>query len=67
MKITDKKYVIVTKNFPLRFKKSNGDNVDNIEKACFYYNVEDANYVLTHLLDGPDEHQVIKVDITYEF
>lgn len=67
MKITDKKYVIVTKNFPLRFKRSNDDNVDNIEKACFYYNVEDANYVLTHLLDGPDEHQVIKVDITYEF
>ena len=67
MKITDKKYVIVTKNFPLRFKRSNGDNVDNIEKSCFYYNVEDANYVLTHLLDGPDEYQVIKVDITYEF
>lgn len=67
MKITNKKYVIVTKNFPLRFKRSNGDNVDNIEKACFYYNVEDANYVLTHLLDGADEHQVIKVDITYEF
>ena len=67
MKITDKKYVIVTKKFPLKFKKSNGDNVDNIEKAFFYYNVEDANYGLTHLLDGPDEHQVIKVDITYEF
>lgn len=67
MKITDKKYVIVTKNFPLRFKKANGDNVDNIEKACFYYNVEDADYVLTHLLDEPDEHQVINVDITYEF
>lgn len=67
MKITDKKYVIVTKNFPLRFKNANGDHVDNIEKACFYYNIEDADYVLTHLFDEPDEHQAIKVDITYEF
>lgn len=67
MKIADKKYVIVTKNFPLKFQRLNGDNVDNIEKACFYYSAEDANYVLTHLFDEPDKHQVVTVNITYEF
>ena len=44
MKIADKKYVIVTKNFPLKFQRQNGDNVDNIEKACFYYSSEKIIY-----------------------
>lgn len=67
MKVTNEKYVIVTKDFPLKFNNANGDNVDNIEGACFYHSAEDADYVLTHSFDEPDEYQAIKVDITYEF
>lgn len=67
MKITNKKYVIATKNFPLRFNNGDGYALDNIEGACFYHSAEDADYVLTHSYDEPEQYQIIKVDITYEF
>ena len=67
MKVTNEKYVIVTKDFPLKFDSANGDNVDNIEGACFYHSAEDADYVLTHSFYEPDKYQAIKVYITYEF
>lgn len=54
MKVTNEKYVIVTKDFPLKFNDANGDNVDNIEGACFYYSAQDADYVLNHSFDEPE-------------
>ena len=65
LKISKQKYVIVTKNFPLEFDDGNGNSVDSIEEAYLYSYKEEADKILGHF-DEPDEHQVIKVDITYE-
>lgn len=65
LKISKQKYVIVTKNFPLEFDDGNGNSVDSIEEAHLYSYKEEADKILGHF-DEPDEHQVIKVDITYE-
>ena len=62
----NKTYAIVTKDFPLGFDDGNGNRLDNIEDAHLYNDMEDANKVLQHL-DDPDEHQIIQVDVTYEF
>ena len=66
LKISKQKYVIVTKSLPLEFDDGNGNRVDSIEEAYLYIDEEDANKILGHF-DEPDEHQVINVDITYEF
>ena len=66
MKITNEKYAIVTKNFPLKFDDGNRNRVDSIEEAYLYSDEEDANKILQHF-DGLDECQIIKVDVTYEF
>lgn len=66
LKISKQKYVIVTKNFPLEFDDGDGNSMDNIEEARLYNDMECANNVLQYF-DDPDEHQIIKVDITYEF
>lgn len=66
MKITNKKYVIATKDFPLEFDDGNGNRLDNIEDARLYNDMEDVNSVLQYF-DDPDEHQIIQVNVTYEF
>lgn len=66
MLITRTKYAIVTKNFPLEFDDGNENRVDSIEEAYLYSDEEDANKILQHF-DEPDECQIIKVDVTYEF
>lgn len=66
LKISKQKYAIVTKSFPLKFDDGNGNRVENIEGAYLYIDEENANKILGYF-DEPDEHQVIKVDVTYEF
>lgn len=66
MKITNEKYAIVTKNFPLEFDDGNENSVDRIEEAYLYGDKEEADKILQHF-DEPDKHQVIEVDVTYEF
>lgn len=66
MVIKKTKYAIVTKKFPLEFDDGNENNVDSIEEAYLYSDKEDANKILQHF-DDPDEHQIIKVDVAYEF
>ena len=66
MKITNKKYVIATKDFPLEFDDGNGNRLDNIEDARLYNDMEDVNSVLQYF-DDPDGHQIIQVNVTYEF
>ena len=67
MKIVNEKFVISTKDFPLKFSNASGEYQDNIEDACLYYSAQDADYVLNHSFDEPEKHRVIKVDVTYEF
>lgn len=66
LKILKQKHAIITKDYPLEFDDGNGNRVDSIEEAYLYNDEEDANKILQHF-DEPDEHQVIKVDVTYEF
>lgn len=66
MVIKKTKYAIVTKKFPLEFDDGNENNVNSIEEAYLYSDKEDANKILQHF-DDPDEHQIIKVDVAYEF
>ena len=66
MVIKKTKYAIVTKKFPLEFDDGNENNVDSIEEAYLYSDKEDTNKILQHF-DDPDEHQIIKVDVAYEF
>ena len=67
MKIMNEKFVISTKDFPLKFSNASGEYEDNIEDARFYYSAQDADYMLRHSFDEPEKHRVIKVDVTYEF
>lgn len=67
MIINTTKFVIATKDFPLKFNNADGDYEDEIEAACFYHSAEDASDVLSRFYDEPQKHQIIKVDITYEF
>lgn len=67
MVINNKKYVISTKGFPLKFNDENGNQVDNIEDAFFYRSIGEADDTLTYSYDKPEQYQIIKVDITYEF
>lgn len=66
MKITKKKYVITTKGFPIEFDSGDGNRVDDIEYANFYDDKDEACICLK-FFDEPEEHQVITVNITYEF
>lgn len=66
LKISKQKYTIVTKNFPLEFDDGNENSVDSIEEAHLYSDKEEADKILQHF-DEPDKHQVIEIDITYEF
>lgn len=66
LKILKQKYAIVTKDFPLEFDDGNENSVDNIEEAHLYSDKEVADKILQNF-DEPDEYQVIKVDVTYEF
>ena len=66
LKILKQKYAIATKDFPLEFDDGNENGVDNIEEAHLYSDKEDADKILQNF-DEPDEYQVIKVDVTYEF
>lgn len=66
MKILKQKYAIVTKDFLLEFDDGNENSVDNIEEAHLYSDKEVADKILQNF-DEPDKHQVIEVDVTYEF
>lgn len=66
LKILKQKYAIVTKNFTLEFDDGNENSVDRIEEAYLYGDKEEADKILQHF-DEPDKHQVIEVDVTYEF
>ena len=66
MVIAKTKYAIVTKNFPLEFDDGNGNGVDNIEEARLYNDEKEADKVL-QCFDEPEDHQIISVNVTYEF
>lgn len=66
LKILKQKYAIVTKNFPLKFHDSCGNEMDNIEDAYLYSSNDDAITALGNY-DEPEEFHIIKVNITYEF
>lgn len=66
MKITKKKYVIITKGFPIEFDSGDGNIVDDIEYANFYDGKDEA-YISLKFFDEPEDYQVIGVNIIYEF
>lgn len=66
LKILKQKYAIVTKDFPFEFDDGNENSVDNIGEAHLYSDKEVADKILQNF-DEPDEYQVIKVGVIYEF
>ena len=64
MRISREKYCIVTKSYPLKFIQ-NGEGCDDIEEV-YLTSKEDCEYVLS-TFDEAEKHQIIKVNVTYEF
>ena len=65
MIIKTKKYVIATKSFPLRFNDGRGNMESDFEDAAISSQIECENQ-LTYF-DEPDKHQILEVNVTYEF
>lgn len=68
MRLHFDRYVIATREFPLRFDNIDecGEFVDDIESAYLYDTEED---IVNELLqfDDPEIYQSLKIKVTYEF
>lgn len=68
MRITEERYVIVTRDFPLEFDDGYGYNVDDIRDARKYRKMDDAVQTINDFDEECRErYEVRKVVIVYEF
>lgn len=67
MIIQDKKYVIVSKEFPLEFYDGSGGFEKSIDCAFLYDSKNFTERTLKDDFDEPDKFQIIDVMVTYEF
>lgn len=65
MIIENKKYVIATKTFPLKFDNGDGNNVSDFNDACL--SSYDETKAELECFDEPDKYQILEVKVTYEF
>ena len=65
MKVVRGKYFIASKSFPLMFYDE-GEAYSDIEDACLFDDKEICEYALS-TYDEPEECQILKVLVTYEF
>ncbi len=65
MKITKERYCIASKSFPLMFYE-NGIDCDDIEDITLFLNKKACEDEL-ETYDEPEEFQILKVQVTYEF
>ena len=65
MKITKDMYVIATRTFPLEFIDFNGEARDVLDEKVLGTK-EECEYNLSEF-DEPQEYQILKVEVTYEF
>lgn len=65
MIIEKEQYVLATKPFPLCFSDGNGYFKSNFDKADLS-TYELCEYELNHM-DNPEDYQILKVKVTYEF
>lgn len=66
MRITKEMYTIATKTFPLKFIYRDGNETDILDGDVLT-NKETCEYELNELFDEPEEYQILKVEVTYEF
>ena len=64
MIIKEEKYCIIRKSFPLKFMYD-GNEYDSIKDVMLMDKDECENELETY--DEPEENQIIKVTVTYEF
>lgn len=64
MIIKEEKYCIVRKSFPLKFMQD-GDEYDTIQEIVLMDKEYCENELKTY--DEPEENQIIKITVTYEF
>lgn len=68
MIITEERYVIATRDFPLEFDDGYGNNVDDIRDAKKYKKIDDAAQEINNYdEDCREQYEVRKVVISYEF
>ena len=65
MIITKEMYTIATKGFPLKFIDWNGEPRSNLSEMVLGTK-EECEYNL-NTFDEPEEYQILKVEVTYEF
>lgn len=66
MKIVKERYCIASKSFPLTFQGGEGYECDDIEEAMLFFTKKDCEYELD-IFDEPENFQILKVEVTYEF
>ena len=66
MIIKNKKYVIISNDYPLKFYTGDGCLDDFFEEAVLYESKERVNGELS-TFDEPENFRIVEVDITYEF
>lgn len=66
MIIKNKKYVIISNDYPLKFYTGDGCLDDFFEEAVLYESKEQVNGELS-TFDEPENFRIVEVDITYEF
>lgn len=64
MKLVKEKYCIASKSFPLMFFED-GEEYDDIEAIHLTRKEDCENELKTY--DEPEEYQILKVKVTYEF
>ena len=65
MKITKEMYAIATKSFPLKFIDWNGEPRNDLSNKVLGTK-EECQYNLNTFYE-PEEYQILKVEVTYEF
>ena len=66
MIIKNKKYVIISNDYPLKFYTGDGCLDDFFEESVLYESEERANGELS-TFDKPENFRIVEVNITYEF
>lgn len=65
MKISEEKYCIASKNFPLKFYDRDGRELDFFNHYILM-SEQDCEYEID-IFDEPEKLQILKVKVTYEF
>ena len=65
MIISEIKYCIASKDFPLKFCDKNGNETHRFNHYLLM-NSEEAEHELS-IFDDPEEFQILKVEVSYEF